>query len=93
MEVGDGALDTPSAALNLETMTPQPQVNLANVEDVAMNTPLAALNLENMVSLPQDDLQWATNVTINLPSKGKKRQCASSSMVRSEPLIFMVLSH
>ena len=93
VEVGDKAMDTPSAALNLETMAPQPQVNLANVEDVAMNTPSAALNPKNMASQPQDDLQRVINVSIDLPGKGKKCQHAHSGVVRSEPLIFLMLSH
>ena len=90
VEVGDKAMDTPPAALKLETMAPQPQVNLANVEDVAMNTPLAALNPKNMASQPQDDLQRVVNVSIDLPGKDNKRRRAHSGAVRSEPLIFLL---
>ena len=82
VEVGDKVMDTPLAALNLETMAPQLQVNLANVEDVAMNTPSAALNPKNMASQPQDDLQRVINVSIDLPGKGNKCQCAHSGVVR-----------
>ena len=93
VEVGDKAMDTPLAALNLDSMAPQPQVNLANVEDVAMNTPSAALNPENIASQPQANLQRVADVSTDLPGKGKKRQCAHSGAVRSEPLISKLLSH
>ena len=86
VEVGDKAMDTPSAALNLDSMAPQPQVNFANVEDAAMNTSSAALNPENIASQPQDILLRVANVSIDLLSKGKKHQRAHSGVVRSEPL-------
>ena len=86
-------MNTPSASLSLETMASQLQGNLANIEDVATNTPSAALSPENMASQSQDDLQRVTNVTIDLPSKGKKHRRAPSGAVRSETLIFMVLTH
>ena len=103
-EVGDEVMNMPPAAPSLETIAQQPQVNLADVGDVAMNMPPAALSLETKAPQPQANLanigdvvmnvpSAALNmVTIDLPSKGKKHWHASSGVVRSESLIFMVLS-
>ena len=105
MAVEDEAMSTPLAAPSLETMTLQLQAHLANVEDVAMNMPPAALNLETMAPQLQVDLANIGDVvmnaqlaalnmaTIDHPSKRKKHLHAFSGVVRSESLIFMVLSH
>ena len=105
VEVGDEAMSMPLAAPSLETIAPQLQARLANVEDVAMNMPPAALNLETMAPQLQVNLANTGDVAMNvplaalnmattdLPSKGKKRLRDSSSVVRSESHIFMVLSH
>ena len=74
-------------------MTSKPQEPLVEAGDKAMDTPSAALNPENIASQPQDNLQRVADVSIDLPGKGKKCQRAHSGVVRSEPLISMLLSH
>ena len=77
-----------SAAPNLLQL----QVNMANIGDAAMSTPSVAINIESTMSGPQDNSEMATNVTTDVSGKGKKRQHASSSMVRSEPCINIAMS-
>jgi hypothetical protein len=62
----------------------QSQVNAANIGDAVTSTPSAAINIESTTSQPQADSEMATDVTTDVSGKGKKRQLASSSVVRSE---------